>query len=382
MREHWPVVVVGAGPAGALAAYLLARAGVDVLLVDRASFPRWKVCGCCLNPWALATLRQVGLGELSERLKAVPLSELCWAAGGSSARVSLPAGVSLSRQAFDMGLIEAAIGAGAKFRPQTTAHCVGQVSNLPKMDRLETCPHEYRPLRLQTEGGSSEITTQVLLAADGLGGQLLAQEMRSVIASHSRIGAGAIAPAETPFFAPGIIYMTSAADGYVGLVRLEDGTLDLAAALDPVAVKRLHVAETVRHILQCSGWPTWPNPATLTWHGTPALTRRPAAVSGTRLFLIGDASGYVEPFTGEGIGWALASAQAVIPFVLEALSSWHNDIAARWQLRHQHLFTAARRRCRLVTTLLRSPGLTALAVRVLAHFPALARPWIPFQGVA
>src|SRR5437762_947004 len=48
-RRVWDVVVVGAGPAGAAAARELARRSVSVLLVDKAVFPRWKVCGSCLN---------------------------------------------------------------------------------------------------------------------------------------------------------------------------------------------------------------------------------------------------------------------------------------------------------------------------------------------
>jgi len=54
---RWPVVVIGAGPAGALAALELARQGVPVLLVERRRFPRWKVCGACLSGQALAALR-------------------------------------------------------------------------------------------------------------------------------------------------------------------------------------------------------------------------------------------------------------------------------------------------------------------------------------
>ncbi|MDG2282718.1 MAG: FAD-dependent oxidoreductase, partial [Longimicrobiales bacterium] len=56
------VVVVGAGSAGSLAALRLARAGCDVVLLDRARFPRRKVCGACVGPGALATLEAEGLG--------------------------------------------------------------------------------------------------------------------------------------------------------------------------------------------------------------------------------------------------------------------------------------------------------------------------------
>lgn len=55
MREHYDVVVIGAGPAGSVAAYTAATQGLDVLLLDKARFPRFKVCGCCLNARALRT---------------------------------------------------------------------------------------------------------------------------------------------------------------------------------------------------------------------------------------------------------------------------------------------------------------------------------------
>jgi len=49
----WDAIVLGAGPAGALAARQLGASGARVLLVDRKAFPRWKVCGACLNGQAL-----------------------------------------------------------------------------------------------------------------------------------------------------------------------------------------------------------------------------------------------------------------------------------------------------------------------------------------
>ena len=70
--RSWDAVVVGAGPAGSVAARELARRGVSVLLVDKATFPRAKVCGCCLNAAALDTLAKIGLADLPRRCGAVP----------------------------------------------------------------------------------------------------------------------------------------------------------------------------------------------------------------------------------------------------------------------------------------------------------------------
>ena len=122
--QPWEAVVVGAGPAGSLAARQLAQAGVRVLLVDRAAFPRWKVCGCCLNSGALTTLHSVGLGHLASHRGAVSLGRVCLAVGGRSALLPLPPGAALSREVFDAALVESAVEAGAAFLPQTQARAL------------------------------------------------------------------------------------------------------------------------------------------------------------------------------------------------------------------------------------------------------------------
>src|SRR5205085_6540700 len=110
--RSWDVAVVGAGPAGATAARELARRDCAVLLIDRAMFPRSKVCGCYLNANAQATLAAVGLGGLTTACGALPIHHLILGTHGASARLPLPGGVLLSREAFDTALIRAAIAAG------------------------------------------------------------------------------------------------------------------------------------------------------------------------------------------------------------------------------------------------------------------------------
>jgi len=76
MKARYDVVVVGAGPAGAVTAFTAARRGLEVLLLDRAVFPRFKVCGCCLNARALNTLERVGLADVVVELGAARLDRL------------------------------------------------------------------------------------------------------------------------------------------------------------------------------------------------------------------------------------------------------------------------------------------------------------------
>lgn len=374
----WDVVVVGAGPAGALAARQLAHAGVCVLLVDRASFPRWKVCGCCLNAGALGTLRSVGLGDLTKKCGAVPVGRICLAAGRRSAVLSLPGGVALSREMFDSALIEAALVAGVSFLPQTGV-AVAHVGNVPGRGMLKTCPTATpeRTLLLRQDAAEQTVRARLLLAADGLNGRLLADEPGCVpvAAPGSRLGAGAVAPAAPAFFTPGTIFMACGAGGYAGLVRLEDGRLDVAAALDAWLVRQQRgVAGAVATLLAGTDWPRIPDLETLPWRGTPALTRRPSRIAGPRFFLLGDAAGYVEPFTGEGMAWALASAVALTPLAVASVRQWRPDLARRWQALHRHLFAPRRRLCRAVALGLRHPRLVRGLLGLLSWAPFLAAP--------
>ena len=74
--ETWDAIVIGAGPAGALAAHQLAVSDARVLLVERKSFPRYKVCGACINHRAAKTLELAGLGDFLGALPTQPLNSL------------------------------------------------------------------------------------------------------------------------------------------------------------------------------------------------------------------------------------------------------------------------------------------------------------------
>ena len=136
------------------------------------------------------------------------------------------------------------------------------------------------------------------------------------------------------------------------------------------------VGGAVAALLAGIAWPTVPKLAELPWRGTPALTRRRLRLAGHRFFVLGDAAGYVEPFTGEGMAWALASAVAVAPLAAAAVRQWQPDLARRWQTLHRHLFEPRRRLCRLVTRCLRRPRLMHGLVGMLASAPFLAAPLV------
>jgi flavin-dependent dehydrogenase len=331
-------LVIGAGPAGSVAARELARRGRRVLLVDKAAFPRTKVCGCCLNGAAVRTLERIGLGHVLAG--AVPLTRVRIAAGHRSAEVRLPRGVALSREAFDVRLIDAAVRSGVEFRPNTTVHPRGRDAK----------------------------DADVVVVASGLTGGDATPE------PGSRIGAGVVLEADSApaFYTAGTIFMATGRGGYVGLVRVEDDRLDIAAAFDPAFVKSAGgLGPAAAGVLGSAGWPVPPGLIGAAWKGTPALTRRPVRVAGERTFVVGDAAGYVEPFTGEGMAWAVMSAAALAPI---AANDWHPGLAREWEAAHARVVARRQRMCRVVSRVLRSPRLTGLAVRALGLVPGLAAP--------
>lgn len=372
-RRIWDAAVVGAGPAGTMAARELARLGRDVLLIDRASFPRWKVCGCCLNGHALATLRGAGLESRIERSGAVPLKSIRLASGGRVADVPLSGSLALSREAFDAALVQAAIEDGVAFLPQTWA-ALGR----------RACESGIR-LELRQGPTQEGVLARVVLAADGLGAKLIARagigEERGSLAA--RIGAGVVVPKAPAFYGPGRIFMACGREGYLGLVRLEDGRLNLAAALDPSWVRTCGgPGHAAAELLTEAGWPALPNLEKLSWRGTAALMRQARRRARERLFLIGDAAGYIEPFTGEGMAWALVAGRAVAPLAARAVRHWHSGLSCEWDASYRRLIEPRQRICRVVATVLRFPALTETAVRLLAFAPRLALPLTHYLGCA
>lgn len=331
-------VVIGAGPAGSVTARELARRGRRVLLVDKARFPRPKVCGCCLNGAAVCTLERLGLGHVLAG--AVPLSRVRIAAGPRCAEVRLPRGVALSREALDARLIDAAVREGVEFRPNTPMHL---------RDR-------------------SAADAGVTVVASGLTGGDATPE------PGSRIGAGVVLDAlcVPAFYTEGTIFMATGRGGYVGLVRVEDGRLDVAAAFDPSFVKAAGgLGPAAEDVLRSVGWPVPDELVGAAWKGTPALTRAPRRVAAERTFVVGDAAGYVEPFTGEGMAWAVMSAAALAPI---AARDWHPGLAREWEVTHSRVVANRQRICRVVSHVLRSPRLCRVAVRALGRVPGLATP--------
>lgn len=341
-RERWDAVVVGAGPAGSVCARRLAIDGWRVLLVERAVFPRWKVCGACLGAAGVATLRREGLGGVLDDLGAARIArtELVWR--GRSLRVPMRGMVAVSRGALDRALASEAERAGAVFVPGVRARwddAAGSGGGPVLVD-------------LESDAGSTRVESRSLVIAGGLRAAPANGAGGAVVKPGSWIGIGASGSAESPA-GRGVRELTMfvGTSGYAGRVVTEDGVANWAAAVDPNFLRRAGgPAASVRSICEQAG--AGACPPEVGWTGTPALTRRCPAQRGC-VYRVGDAAGYVEPITGEGMSWAMLGGAALAPVLGAALRSGRHRDA--WASRHGRLLAVRRARCGLVARSLRSP---------------------------
>lgn len=351
-RAPWDAVILGAGPCGSVAARELARRGLRTLLIDRSHFPRFKVCGGCLASGGVEVLHRLGLDHiLAEAPRFARLA--VWASGRSATtRIGLMRGV--DRTHMDHSLALSAIGAGCTMLDGV----LGQVE-----------PDER--VRLSREDETVHINPRAIIVADGLKGNSLRalREFDWQVRQRSKFGLGGAAGHLSGLDADSIL-MCIGRTGYIGFAGVQRGHTAIAAAIHPNALdKPGGVRRVLEDLLVESGAPVrLPNGLDL--RGTPQLTRRRRRVDAGRILVAGDAAAYIEPFTGEGMTWALRSGELVACFAQRLVEcrlesgSWTRTLRAE--------FTWARRRCALVSTILDCPPLLRAAMRLTGQHPSMA----------
>ncbi len=338
----WDVIIIGAGPAGSCAACTAAQTGLQVLLLDKAVFPRNKVCGCCLAPAGQRALHEAGLGSVLA--EAGTISQLRLHAGARSATLPTARYAVISRQILDAGLISHAEARGVTVLTGVAARIRGGEVAVTTIGQGRT-EHTLR--------------AKCIIAADGLSGTSLAEVPGAewTIAPRSRMGCGLLLTrAPMPMSSDQIIMLTHPA-GYLGLVYLPGGGIDAAAAICPIAAKRAGgpmplLAEILR---QSGGDASVLDGAQLM--GTGLLTRKRAVAVGNVL-IAGDAAGYVEPFTGEGMSWAittgLAAGRCAAKLVAENRTigaQFSPEVGEFWQATHRRLISRRQMACGIVAAL-------------------------------
>lgn len=348
-------LVVGAGPAGSVTALLLARAGRAVRVIERARFPRRKVCGEYLNGGAVDALARLGLLD-AVRAHAAPLRGVRLVPAGAAA-VTLPFGrpaLACARDVLDATLLDAALAAGATLEHARVEDVI--------VEGGRACGVRVRA----DDGALVERRARCVVGADGIG-SIVARKLRLTrsLRSGARYavgghyaGFGAL-DAHVEMYAGGGAYfalnpldaMRTNVMVVVPRDRLAAWSADVDAGVGGAAAA---LGRGVRSFerAQRIGARVSVGPLAHDVHGT--------AVPGA--LLVGDAAGFLDPFTGQGIFLALAgaehAAEAILRDAFAPYVSWRaRDVVWR------------RRLCGLVKLLIDVPPLARRASSRLARFP-------------
>jgi len=301
------VLIVGAGPAGSVAAALLARAGVRVRVVDRAAFPRDKLCGDTVNPGTLETLRRLGLAAGIDSC-GLPVEGMCLTgANGATVEGRYPQGQigrALLRRHLDWMLLQDAVAAGAQFES-------GVAVRRPLVDG-----ERVTGVRAGGRGWECDLRARLTIAADGRRSALafgLGLARHPARPRRWAIGAYVETSARSTV-APTLGEMHVRPGRYIGVAPVPGGLTNVCVVKpwrpgEPAFgnPRDMLLGELARDPLlrdRFAGARLAGPPAVL---GPLAVDVRHCTTEG--LLLAGDAAGFVDPMTGDGLCFAVRGAE-------------------------------------------------------------------------
>ncbi|HYJ04339.1 MAG TPA: NAD(P)/FAD-dependent oxidoreductase [Chthoniobacterales bacterium] len=347
------VAIVGGGPAGSSCAAFCSKAGLRTLLLERATFPREKVCGDCLNPAAWPILRRL---ELAERLRSLPHAKLdrveLIGIKGRRLSVKLPDGanaeIAIKRSLLDELLLRRAQELGAAVFENTTVTAL--------------TPPDPRAQHWSISAGEQSFRSRTLVAADGRNSTvarlcgLLPRSTKERVALQTHLPL-------PPGFGDRVV-LEFRPEGYSGLAPVGGGELNLCLVSVPDKIAALRQWAEARFEI----------PPDHSWRTITPLRRTPIPAGQGSLFLVGDSARVVEPFTGEGIYYALASAELAAKAILfQCDGQGAEEVSAAYSAAHQQLYRGRLWINRLARAAVLSPRAASMFLEALRFQPAVLR---------
>src|SRR5437870_2345197 len=304
--ETCDVAIVGGGPAGSSCAAFCALAGLRTLVLEREKFPREKVCGDCLNPSCWPVLERLALAQQVRDLPHCRLDRVEFIAiDGHKVGVDLPTGdddseLSVKRSLFDDLLLRRAQAHGAHVREETTVTALDHNANW----------------KIETAIGES-FSARILIGADGRNSTVARLRNFLPRPARERVALQAHVPLPRNFGRRVVLQFLR--EGYSGQAPVNDAELNLCLVGRPPTISRLR-QWAQRH---------FEIPADQPWRTITPLTRAPVPCANENLLFIGDAARVVEPFTGEGIYYALRSGELAAAAIAKIISGKDPRFALR-----------------------------------------------------
>jgi menaquinone-9 beta-reductase len=367
------VIISGAGPAGSLAATVLARGGARVILLDRARFPRHKLCGDTLNPGGVSLLRSLGLAGPVER-HGVPLEGMV-VTSVTGVRIRGVYGGGLvgrawARSHLDAHLLEAAARAGADVR--VAVRVVG-----PATDRRG----RVTGVRVQGPDGEQVLHARWTIAADGRRSPLaLALGLIRHPARPRRWAFGTYAQGVDGLEAVGEMHVRSG--HYIGVAPAGGDVANLCVVTsrpvgmrDPAALLWDLISADPLLRARCA---TARQVAPIVTLGPLAVDACAVGVPG--LLLAGDAAGFVDPMTGDGLHLALRGGHLAADVLLRGGGVDDHAVLQELARRRREAFGDKLRFNRLLRTLVGWPMGVRLGALGAAMAPGLLRRVIATAG--
>jgi menaquinone-9 beta-reductase len=373
------VLVVGGGPAGAAVATLLARAGREVVLLERSPVYRWHAGGVFASPAFVAALRRLGLDEslLRSALRPIPAMRVETPRGatfrlsyGDDGSLTAPA-IGLDRAVLDPALLDLAASAGVEVRTGVTVAGIAPSTRHGSPARVSLLPHHSGP--------TTDERARVVVGADGIR-SIVARSLGVARPAHiaSRVGL-TVHLADPAADAPRDARMRVLRDGYVGIAPVPRGRVNVGIVLGRSWRRALAEAGAQRVMERIvAAIPATPDdPAN--WRtgasceaiaGASPIGHRVTRRAGPGWYLVGDAAGFLDPFTGEGLHRALVSAELAATAIDAELAGRH-AAGAGYERAMGERFAAKDRVSWLVQAFLGRPALFEYAARRLADRAAV-----------
>jgi len=347
------VAIVGGGPAGSSCAAFCAAAGLRTALFEREKFPREKVCGDCINPACWPILRRLKIAERMRNLPHGKLSRVDFIGiTGHRISVALPtdenAEIAIKRSLFDNVLLERARELG------TTVFESATVTTLISPDPRK----EHWRISI----GDQVIESRTLVAADGRNSTvarlcgLLPRPTKERIALQGHL--------PLPHDFGDRVVLEFRPEGYSGQAPVGGGQLNVCLVSVPKRIASLR-AWAERRFGISSGH---------SWRTITPLTRESISPAQPSLFFVGDAARVVEPFTGEGIYYALASGElAARAIALQGEGGNAGDVAIAYSAAHAQLYRGRLWINRLARAAVLSPRIASALLSGARFQPTILR---------